>query len=44
MTMRRRPLFRLNGKGGEIVCAAGNGGETCDVGSSHPGAEVRPKG
>ena len=32
------------GKGGEIVCAAGNGGITCDVGSSHPGGAVPPKG
>jgi hypothetical protein len=31
-------------QGEDIVCAAGNGGITCDVGSSHPGAGVGPKG
>ena len=40
----RRPLTRLGGKGEEIVCAAGNSGMTRDVGSSHPGAGVGPKG
>jgi hypothetical protein len=31
-------------QGEDIVCAAGNGGYTCDVGSSHPGAGAGPKG
>ena len=31
-------------QGEDIVCAAGNGGKTCDVGSSHPGGEAAPKG
>jgi hypothetical protein len=31
-------------QGEDIVCAAGNGGCTCDVGSSHPGAGAGPKG
>ena len=35
------PLVR---QGEDIVCAAGNGGNTRDVGSSHPGAEAGPKG
>ena len=35
------PLVR---QGEDIVCAIGNGGATCDVGSSHPGAGVGPKG
>ena len=35
------PLVR---QGEDIVCATGNGGDTCDVGSSHPGAGVGPKG
>src|SRR5205814_5128326 len=35
------PLVR---QGGDIVCAAGNGGSTRDVGSSHPGAGAGPKG
>ena len=35
------PLVR---QGGDIVCAAGNGGNTRDVGSSHPGAGAGPKG
>ena len=39
----RRPLARAE-QGEEIVCAAGNGGMTRDVGSSHPGAGVGPKG
>ena len=39
----RRPLA-FYGQGGDIVCAAGNGGMTRDVGSSHPGAGVGPKG
>ena len=34
----------LAGQGEDIVCAAGNSGYTCDVGSSHPGAGVGPKG
>jgi choline dehydrogenase-like flavoprotein len=34
----------LVGQGEDIVCATGNGGSTCDVGSSHPGAEAGPKG
>jgi hypothetical protein len=32
------------GKGEDIVCAVGNDGITRDVGSSHPGAVVGPKG
>ena len=39
----RRPLAQSE-QGEEIVCAAGNGGMTRDVGSSHPGAGVGPKG
>ena len=35
------PLVR---QGGDIVCAAGNGGTSRDVGSSHPGAGAGPKG
>ena len=31
-------------QGGDIVCAAGNGGMKRDVGSSHPGAGAGPKG
>ena len=31
-------------QGGDIVYAIGNGGQTCDVGSPHPGAEAGPKG
>lgn len=34
----RRPLLPKKGEGGDIVCAIGNDGDTCDVGSSHPGA------
>ena len=42
---RNTPTPRLLVRqGGDIVCAAGNGGLTCDVGSSHPGAGVGPKG
>jgi hypothetical protein len=40
----RRPLARSGGQGEDIVCAAGNSGMTRDVGSSHPGAGVGPKG
>src|SRR5581483_3456742 len=40
----RRPLAFLVRQGEDIVCATGNGGSTCDVGSSHPGAGVGPKG
>jgi hypothetical protein len=31
-------------EGEDIVCAVGNDGDTCDVGSSHPGAGAGPKG
>ena len=31
-------------KGEDIVCAIGNDGRKRDVGSSHPGAVVGPKG
>ena len=41
----RRPLAReLPEQGEDIVCAIGNDGVTRDVGSSHPGAVVGPKG
>jgi hypothetical protein len=32
------------GQGEDIVYAIRNDGDTCDVGSSHPGAAVSPKG
>ena len=41
--IRRRPVARKE-HGGEIVCTAGNGGDLRDVGSSHPGGAVPPKG
>ena len=41
----RRPLPQaLLEKGEDIVCAISNDGMTRDVGSSHPGAVVGPKG
>jgi hypothetical protein len=41
----RRPLAQSEVEQGEdIVCATGNSGDSCDVGSSHPGAEEGPKG
>jgi hypothetical protein len=40
----RRPLARWLEQGEDIVYTASNGGEVCDVGSSHPGAVVGPKG
>ena len=43
-TITRRPLTRESEKGEDIVCAIGNDGSTRDVGSSHPGAVVGPKG
>jgi hypothetical protein len=43
--IRRRPLAQaVLGQGEDIVCAIGNDGNTRDVGSSHPGAVVGPKG
>ena len=38
-----RTSFPL-GQGEDIVCAISNDGNTRDVGSSHPGAVVGPKG
>jgi hypothetical protein len=42
--IKRRPLARAIGQGEDIVCAISNDGMTRDVGSSHPGAVVGPKG
>jgi hypothetical protein len=39
----RRPLLWVR-EGEDIVCTTGNGGDMCDVGSSHPGAGAGPKG
>ena len=38
------PYLEFIEKGEDIVCAIGNDGITRDVGSSHPGAVVGPKG
>ena len=40
----RRPLARAIEKGEDIVYTIRNDGDMCDVGSSHPGAVVGPKG
>ena len=42
----RQPLTQVSTpeKGEDIVYTAGNSGEMCDVGSSHPGAVAGPKG
>jgi len=40
----RRPLARLIEQGEDIVYTIRNDGDMCDVGSSHPGAVVGPKG
>jgi len=40
----RRPLTRAIEKGEDIVYTIRNDGDMCDVGSSHPGAVVGPKG
>jgi len=40
----RRPLLRAIEEGEDIVCATRNRGDTRDVGSSHPGAVIGPKG
>jgi hypothetical protein len=40
----RRPLTRAIEKGEDIVYTIRNDGIMCDVGSSHPGAVVGPKG
>src|ERR1700736_6635291 len=43
-TLAPRPGLGKPGQGEDIVCARRNTGQTCDVGSSQPGAGAGPKG